>query len=248
MSVLVEGIGQHAYVIWSDGTCVHWDLSSFHAPRALEEIDLTPQGAEVTCAAFVAGKKTLLIGDDQGVCAPGSPPARAPTTHPCSFRGTWPGPEARVTALTPSPRARIVVAAYATGELRAFQSTLGEELLRLKADTSLRSRWHPSRCRLRAHSGRTALLGGGSRLPRGQPHCPVPPHLVRELPRAPRLAVLQCQRRLRAEARNDAARLRHGEGHALLDAVRGAPGDPGRHLHERVPEPGMRLRSSPLSS
>ena len=138
MSVLVEGIGQHAYVIWSDGTCVHWDLSSFHAPRALEEIDLTPQGAEVTCAAFVAGKKTLLIGDDQGrvrtwftarLGADDAPPLLVQS-------GTWPGPEARVTALTPSPRARIVVAAYATGELRAFQSTLGEELLRLKADTS----------------------------------------------------------------------------------------------------------------
>lgn len=131
--VMIEGIGQHAYVIWSDGTCVHWDLSRFNEPRVLEEIDLTEGGAQVTSAEFVGGKKTLLIGDDRGLIQSWFTSRQGGGDSPPLLvrSGELKGPESPVVAISPSPRSRIIVAGYESGELRAFQASLGKELLRL---------------------------------------------------------------------------------------------------------------------
>lgn len=138
LRVLIEGIGQHAYVIWEDGACIHWDLSQFRAPEVLEEIDLTPDGATITSAEFVAGKKTLLIGDDRGqVRTWFTARSEGKDATPLLVQsGQLVGPQAPVVALSASPRSRIVVAGYEGGEVRAFQASLGQELLRFDAGST----------------------------------------------------------------------------------------------------------------
>ncbi|MDA1264828.1 MAG: ABC transporter permease subunit [Planctomycetota bacterium] len=140
----IGGLGQHVYTAWEDGTLEHWDLSEWSAPKLYEYPEpldlLTRDDATITTFGFVAGKKTLVIGDDQGGVSTwfpareedddGSPPL-------LMLSKSWEATGSPVLATVASPRSRLLTVSHADGLVRVFQASLGQLVLETEAGEPL---------------------------------------------------------------------------------------------------------------
>jgi len=139
LGVWVGGLGQQAYVVWSDGLVAHWGLSTFASPELIEELRVVDEGRTIRSVGFVAGKGTLVIADSAGDLRTWFP-ARAEgesSGHPrlvlAQELHTGASPAVRLAA---SPRSRLLAAAQEDGAVRVYQATLGDEVIRLPSESS----------------------------------------------------------------------------------------------------------------
>lgn len=139
----IGGLGQHVYSIRDDGRLEHWDLRQWSAPRLYEELDVLPDPESVvTSVAFVAGKQTLVVGDDRGVVRTFFPArdedddASDPLLVPAH---TFEQGESEVLDVAASPRSRLIAAAYGSGLVRVFQATLGEQVVECESEEPTRT-------------------------------------------------------------------------------------------------------------
>jgi phosphate transport system permease protein len=66
--VLLMGSGDSAIVLWRDGYLARFDVRDPSQPKLVEELDVLADNlAEVTAAAFMLGRSTLMIGDSKGM-------------------------------------------------------------------------------------------------------------------------------------------------------------------------------------
>ena len=133
----IMGAGDNVLLLWRDGRVSRYDVRDFDAPVEAEVLDMLPEaGAEVTAIAFLAGKRTLLVGDSLGRVhawfriKPEDAGTLDGARMACGHRldaGSSP-----VSALAPSAASRMFAAAYSDGEVRAFYATSGVELARTR--------------------------------------------------------------------------------------------------------------------
>jgi phosphate transport system permease protein len=140
--IYVSGLGQHVYLGWSDGRVAHFDVRQFGAPRLLETTRVVEPGRELVELQFLNGKLTLCAGDDAGAVGiwfavrdEASEEGDQPLVHVHELE---PG-GARVTALAPSPRRRLLAVGFADGALHLYQATSGELLLRTSGPSAARA-------------------------------------------------------------------------------------------------------------
>lgn len=133
----IMGAGDNVLLVWRDGRLSRFDVRDFDAPVEAEVLDVLPEaGAEITALAFLAGKRTLLVGDSLGRIHAWfrTKPKDAGTLDgarmACGHRlEAGPSP---VAAIAPSAASRMFAAAYSDGEVRAFYATSGVELARTR--------------------------------------------------------------------------------------------------------------------
>ncbi len=139
----IGGLGQHAYALWEDGRLEHWDISEWSRPRVYESLDVIEDPtARVGAFAFIAGKHTLVIGDDQGGLTSWFPArdAEVEEAEPLLVQAhTFPEGDGPVRALCASARSRLFAAGYESGLIRVFQATLGTGVAELEAPEGARA-------------------------------------------------------------------------------------------------------------
>ena len=244
----ISGTGSTLYLLWRDGRLERFDTRDLKDARLAEDVDvLADSEAEVTRVGMAIGKTSLLVGDGDGrvgVWFPIRPSEGAGTVDAIRLvRGKVLEPPqmgSAVRAIAPSARSRLVAVGYESGYARLFFATsaaslgdveapAGEPVVALafapKEDALVASTasgsWtaefdarHPE-ASLRGIFGRVWYEGYER-----------PEHAWQSS---------GGDRRVRAEARPGAARVRDVQGDALLDAVRRAARAAGGDLLERVP-------------
>ncbi len=133
----IMGAGDNVLLAWRDGRLSRFDVRDFSAPIEAEVLDIVPEtGGEVTALAFLAGKRTLLVGDSLGRVnawfriKPEDAGTLDGARMACGHRiENGPAP---VTAIAPSAASRMFAASYASGDVRVFYATSGVELARAR--------------------------------------------------------------------------------------------------------------------
>jgi len=144
--VALTGGATELFLVWSDGFCIRYDsrrLGDDGAPvpdakRRAEMFRLVDDGGELRTLGFLVGKSTLLAGDNAGQVHAWFPtrPQTATTVdgiemvRPRIYRG----PRSAVRSLAVSPRSRLLLVGYESGEARVFQATQDRTLAQLEAD------------------------------------------------------------------------------------------------------------------
>ncbi len=135
--ILIDGLGQHVYVVFADGTTEHWNLADFSAPRLFERIDLIEDpDARLSVVAFVGGRRTLIVGDSSGRVDSWFPARAAGSDDDALLiraQRFEPGDSPAI-LVAASPRSRMIAVAFASGSIALYQATLGERLLEIDGD------------------------------------------------------------------------------------------------------------------
>jgi phosphate transport system permease protein len=132
--VLLNEAANGALVLWSDGRLQRYDLGDPEHTRLVQSCDVVEGAATLTCATFLIGKSTVVVGDSSGALSawfvvkpPGSSGeggvlvrAHELATH---------GPALR--ALAVSARGRVLAAADDAGSVRLWNVTNDRLLLQL---------------------------------------------------------------------------------------------------------------------
>ena len=162
--IRLSGIGNTLYLIWSDGRCLRFDaraevMAAGGTLEVVEVIDLldpapvpggrrpgenTRQGPFsdriIDRVEFMVGKTTLVVADDQGrllawfPTRPGDAYARDGIVTRAGHVIEPADARARVTALVPSKRSRLLATAHEDGTVRLFHLTTSQTLLELEGD------------------------------------------------------------------------------------------------------------------
>ncbi len=147
--IALSGGGNELFLIWNDGFCIRYDarrLGDDGNPvpdehRRAEMLHLIPDGGEVRAIGFLIGKSTLCVGDNTGVVHAWFP------VRPEGDKGTtvdgiemmaarqFRGPRSAVRSLAASPRTRLLMVGYESGEARVFQATRNAILAELRPAT-----------------------------------------------------------------------------------------------------------------
>jgi len=127
--VFLSATANQVYVAWHDGRLIRFDTGDLDKPRVAEEIDLTPDGANLTALCFLGGKHTLVSGDSVGrvrawfcIKPEGAETSDGALLTPAHELGQ---PHSAVTALAAAPRTRMLAAGFADGSVRLYQVTNG---------------------------------------------------------------------------------------------------------------------------
>lgn len=133
VTLMVTGNGDCVFLIWKDGTAVRVDSRVLATPNIVETIDLVDDPeAEVTAAAFLLGRSSLLIGDSKGAVGLWfrTKPANAETSDGVVIRlaRRFEGDGSPVTGIGPAPRKRLVAMASQKGTLKVYYATNGKLL------------------------------------------------------------------------------------------------------------------------
>ncbi len=131
--LLLTGNGDCVFLIWPDGTTVRIDTRDINRPVIAETIDLAPDpGVEITSAAFLLGRSSLLIGDSTGRVGLWfrTKPDDAGTSDGVRLRlaRSFDGDGSPIVALGPASRKRMVSFATASGVVEARFTTNGKRL------------------------------------------------------------------------------------------------------------------------
>ncbi len=130
--LMLSGLGDLAYMAWPDGHLRRYDARTLDNPKLVETVDLVPdKDAKLTALRFLIGRTTLISGDSQGrvtawFCAPDETKIDRNALVAAHDLGTA---GAAVTALSGSPRSRLLAAGFADGRLRVFHVTANAMLL-----------------------------------------------------------------------------------------------------------------------
>jgi phosphate transport system permease protein len=133
VGLLLLGAGDNVVLTWRDGRAVRYDVRDFGAPAEVESIDLAPSpGSTITAMAPMIGKRTLLVGDSQGVVRAWfrTKPLDALSTDGARLDcgRTLRVSDAAVVGLAPSSASRAFAAAAADGNVRMFNLTSGRQI------------------------------------------------------------------------------------------------------------------------
>jgi phosphate transport system permease protein len=128
----LSGIGNTLYLAWRDGHLLRFDARAEALAQGLtlgvvETTDLVGPGRELDHLGWMNGKTTLLAADSEGTIRAWFP-TRPADAYPrdgivLTAAHVLPGPGARVTALAPSGRSKMLAVGYANGAVRLFQVT-----------------------------------------------------------------------------------------------------------------------------
>jgi phosphate transport system permease protein len=134
--LMLAGLGDNLYLIWKDGKFLRYDTRDTSAPVLAERLDLTPEpDVEVTAAAFLIGKTSLVFGDSRGRIRVWFRTRTGDTTAADGLALTLahdlPPGAAAVSALAPSSRTRMLAAAFRDGSAALYHVTSGRRLLSL---------------------------------------------------------------------------------------------------------------------
>lgn len=137
LALRILGAGDNVLLVWSDGRAVRFDARDFDKPVEAEVLDLLPEPkAEVTALEFLAGKRTLLVGDSLGRVSAWFriKPADAGTLDGSRMVSghRFAAGSAPVAALSSSGASRLFAAGFADGSLRLFYATSEAELASLR--------------------------------------------------------------------------------------------------------------------
>jgi phosphate transport system permease protein len=136
----LDGTGNVLYLLWGDGHCERVDARDGVKAEVVEKLELLRAPARrVDRAAFLVGKTTLVVADDAGRLSawfPSRPADAYPRDGLVTVCGHVLDPHpggARVTALAPSARSRLLAAGYDDGHVRLFEVTTEDELVSVRA-------------------------------------------------------------------------------------------------------------------
>ncbi len=132
--VRVSELGDQLFLIASNGGGRRYEIRDVESPVLMESFDAVPGGGEVTCLARVFGGNALAVADGAGAVrvlfATRAADAAATDGLQMAVVKEFPpvasgSPTARITALAPSPRSRLLAVADASGGIRLVQTTTG---------------------------------------------------------------------------------------------------------------------------
>lgn len=137
--LMLTGNGDCVFLIWRDGTTLRVDTRDINKPAIAETLDLTPEeGVEVTSAAFLLGRSSLLIGDSAGQLGMWfrTKPADAGTVDGVVLRlaRTFEGDGTPIIAIGPSARKRLITSASQGGAIEVRFATNGKRLATVRTD------------------------------------------------------------------------------------------------------------------
>ncbi len=126
--LLLSDGGAFAHVLWKDGLLLRFVTRDPKSPRLAEKAILLPgRDAQVSAAAYMNGRTTLVIGDTLGRVRAWFPalPEQAATSDGFEMVNAheFAGAGAAVTALGPSTRTRLFAAGCADGTIRVYHLT-----------------------------------------------------------------------------------------------------------------------------
>jgi len=126
--LLVSGVGNQVYAIWSDGRLARYNISDRENVVEAELVDLLPEkGAELTEVSWLIAKTSFLVGDTLGRVAvwfPTTPPDAETVDGTHLVRAhVLEGPGGAVTAIRPAVRTRMIAVGYDSGIARLYHIT-----------------------------------------------------------------------------------------------------------------------------
>ena len=135
--MLLLGVGDTVLLVWNDGHVERVDARDPEEPRLAEVVDVVPDDARITALSLLIGSSTLMVGSSEGTVEAwfGTKPEDALTRDGTLFvRGhsLEVGPGA-VTALSPSPRSRLLAAAFDDGSARLYHVTTAQTIAHVDA-------------------------------------------------------------------------------------------------------------------
>lgn len=125
--VWLVGRGDNVWAAWNDGRLLRIDTRDFERPVLAERLDLLADARTIRATTFLAGKSTLLVGDDRGdvrawfLAKPPGATTADRATLVCAH--VYTGHDSPVVALEASTRSRLFVAGHADGTVRVWQAT-----------------------------------------------------------------------------------------------------------------------------
>ncbi|NCY02349.1 MAG: ABC transporter permease subunit, partial [Planctomycetia bacterium] len=132
--VRVSELGDQLFLIAADGRARRYEIRDVETPQLRETFAVAPEGVRVTAVARVFGGNSLAVGTSAGevrlLFATRAPAATATDGLQMAVARVFPataprGTEAGITAISPSPRSRLLAVADATGVIRLVQTTTG---------------------------------------------------------------------------------------------------------------------------
>ncbi|HZZ70750.1 MAG TPA: ABC transporter permease subunit [Pirellulales bacterium] len=142
--LLVSGLGQMAYVAWSDGSLLRYDVRNLKQPVVAEELNLLGDslaalrgGLKLTQLKMLLGGSTLLAGDSSGRVRAWFTVKSDPSKDESLLTAAheFIGPSSEVRYLAANPQWRMFAAGYANGDVRLYYVTSD----RLLAEVSTRA-------------------------------------------------------------------------------------------------------------
>jgi phosphate transport system permease protein len=126
--------GSVAYLVWTDGRCVRFDLRNAAGPKPAEALDLVvAPGASLTDLRFVLGGETLVASDSLGRSASWYcvKPPDADTSDGAILRSvkSFERTTSPASASARSSRGRLFALGHADGTLRVLQTTTTETIV-----------------------------------------------------------------------------------------------------------------------
>ncbi len=139
--VLVTGRGDNVYLVWPAGRLVRYDTRVLDALAVVEEVDLTAEhGGRLTVCDFVLGRETIVCGDTEGhlqawfrTPVPDGPADGFRLTRVHELAAA----ESAVQSYSASRRSRLVGIGYADGQIRVYQVTANQLLVKHQAADGL---------------------------------------------------------------------------------------------------------------
>lgn len=137
----LTGLGDNAFVVWSDGTLIRFDTRNSAAPVVAETIDIVPEpGASLTAFGHLIGKTSLVSGDSAGRTRVWfrTKPDNADTVDGATLvmAHELPAGSSAVTAVRGSARSRMLVVGFADGSIRLSHVTSARLLAQMAAHPS----------------------------------------------------------------------------------------------------------------
>jgi phosphate transport system permease protein len=138
----LAGLGDAVYLAWEDGALQRYDTRNSTRPVFAESLDLVEElGERVTSLDFLVGKTSLVVGDSTGrvrVWFRTKPDdAATPDGAVLTMGHEFTSNHGSVTHLAPSPRSRMLVAAYEGGDVRLFHVTSQQTLAEIDAGAEI---------------------------------------------------------------------------------------------------------------
>jgi len=132
--VRVSELGDQLFLIAADGGARRYEIRDIESPVLMESFDTVPNEDAVTCVVDIFGGNAIAVGDSAGVVRVFFATRAADVTAADGLQmaevNVFPavsggGSSAGITAISSSPRSRLLAVADAAGGIRLLQTTTG---------------------------------------------------------------------------------------------------------------------------
>lgn len=136
--VLMSSNASAVYIAARDGTVFRYDARNFDAPLLVEEIDLSPEGGNITLFEYLIGEQSLVVGGSDGSVRVffrlPREDARSKDGQTLVLAHDLEPQGAEVTHISVGQRGKMFATADAAGEIWVRHSTSEQTLLKLRAE------------------------------------------------------------------------------------------------------------------